>query len=162
MSNSYTRKPIPVDSRRQDWPRIVAQDLNGIERAYCWAFDLLTPALANEVVHLHTVMQDFSIPYDWGEHTIDGVKKYAGVIASVDVFHLPPALFNFQILLKRAGEDIFHLIGSWFIQTDGSFTANTYLNRQVDVGKGDTIKVVAPPVAQPTFFQACFTFVGSR
>ena len=158
MSLSYKRKPVPVDGKTQDWPRVVAKDLNSIIRGYMFAVFFVEPATASEVLWLHPCAVNFSIPADWGPRITDGVTEYAGVIPSVDVN--PTATFAITVRRKPRGSSVYATIGTWSISTAGLLTATTLDNAQVDIVRGDVLKWVAPASADATAAEMAFTVIG--
>lgn len=160
MSNpSYTRRSVPVDSKRGDWPRLVADDLNSIVRAYIFTMFFTTTPTASEVLWIHPVGIPFSIPADWGPMITDAVPHYAAIDYTVGTN--PAASFAMDVQRKPVGA-AWATMGTWTLSTGGVLTAVTAGNAQIDFVRGDGFRVIAPSIAVATVANVAFTVRGMR
>ena len=161
MTASFTRNPIPVDNRIKDWPRLVAQDLNAIERGYIFAsFFTVTPG-NSEILIIHPVANAFSIPADWGVMVTNGVTHYSAVEYSIGTHPIGTCALLVQ-QLKPGG--VWTTIGTWSVAPSGQLTATTVAsasgNKQIDFARGDVFRYKGPASADGTIANCGFTIVG--
>ena len=157
MTASFTRTPIPVDNRIKDWPRLVAQDLNAIERGYIFAFFFTSSPTAAEILCIHPVAAPFSIPADWGPRITAGVTHYFTIEYSIGT---NPASVCALLVQRKQPLGVWTTIGTWSIASSGQLTATTVGAKQIDFSRGDIFRVKAPTTAVAALADSAFTVFG--
>ena len=106
-----------------------------------------TPA-SDEVLMLHTFVEAVEFPANW-----TGIQKYVGTN--------PAATFALVVEKSTAG-GAFAAAGTLSFSTGGALTAMTAGGTAISFAAGDTIRVMAPTVADTTVKNLAVTLKGTR
>lgn len=117
-------------------------------RNYVLPLAFTTTPTSDEILMLHTFVEDVEFPANWA-----GVQKYVGTNPAA-TFALPVA--------KSTGGGAFASAGTLSISTAGALTATTAGGTAISFAAGDTIRVMAPTGLDATIKNVAITLKGTR